>query len=291
MRIKRLILLLSSALFLSGCTLPFAGKKAGLQITANPAASVFLDNKSLGQTPVYQEGLKPGTYALKITGSDTTLAPFEGKITLNSGSVTVVDRQLTADVSKAHGYILTFETLSNKTATEINLISFPDRVSVMIDGAPVGFTPFKSDSITAGPHIFTLASPGYEDLVIRASAQSGHRLVINAQLGVQMIVPAPTPEATPSAAPTTTPKPSVDITPLPKQATDAAVLKPYVEISSTPTGWLKVRATADSNGQELAKVNPGDKFPYFATSGSWFQIEYLTGKKGWVSSTYAKLVN
>lgn len=291
MRAKRLILLLSSALFLSGCTLPFAGKKAGIQVTANPQAAVFLDNKSLGQTPVLQEGLKPGTYTVKVTANDTSLASWEGKVTLNPGALTVLDRQLSADAGKAHGYSLTFESLSEKTATEVNVVSFPDTVSVMVDGAPVGFTPYKNNSIASGAHTFTLTSPGYQDLVLKASVQPNHRLVINAQLGIQMIIPTPTQQVTPSATPTLTPTPSIEITPLPKQATDAAIIKPYVVISSTPTGWLKVRATASSNGEELAKVNPSDKFPYLVTSGSWFQIEYSSGKKGWVSSAYARIVN
>jgi len=168
MKPTRLILILFTSLLLGGCSF-FGGKKAGIQVTANPQANIFLDNKSLGQTPVYQEGLKPGTYTLKVAASDQTLSAWEGKITLNAGALTVIDRQLAADPAKSFGYTLTFEALANKTATEVNLVSFPDTVSVMVDGAPVGFTPFKSDSIAAGGHTFTLTSPGYQDQVIKAS--------------------------------------------------------------------------------------------------------------------------
>src|SRR3989344_4958884 len=286
MKPTRLILILFTSLLLGGCSF-FGGKKAGIQVTANPQANIFLDNKSLGQTPVYQEGLKPGTYTLKVAASDQTLSAWEGKITLNAGALTVIDRQLAADPAKSFGYTLTFEVLANKTATEVNLISFPDTVSVMVDGAPVDFTPFKSDSIAAGGHTFTLTSPGYQDQVIKASVRAGNRLVINVQLGAQTIVPTPTPNATPSATPTPG---RVEITPLPKQATDAAVLKPYVEILPTPdNNHLKVRSENVIGNNIIAIVNTGDKFPYVSTSGSWYQIEYLTGKKGYVSATYAKL--
>lgn len=291
MKARRLIVVLTTSLLLAGCTLPFSGKKAGIQVTANPQANVFLDNKSLGQTPVYQNGQKPGTYNIKISASDTTLAPWEGKVTLNPGVLTVIDRQLAGDPTKAHGYILSFEALTSKTATEVNLVSFPDTVSVMVDGAPIGFTPFKSDSIASGPHTFTLTSPGYQDLIVKASVQTGQRLVINAQLGAQTIVPTPTP--TPNATPSATPTPdSVGITPLPKQATGSAVLKPYVEILATPdNNHLKVRSENVIGNNIIAIVNTGDKFPYLSTSGSWYQIEYATGKKGYVSSAYAKIVN
>lgn len=288
MKLVRLILILSTSVLLAGCSL-LGGKKAGIQVTANPQANVFLDSQSLGQTPVYQEGLKPGTYTLKVASNDQALATWEGKVTLNGGALTVVDRQLATDPTKSFGYTLTFEALASKTATEVNLISFPDTVSVMVDGAPVGFTPFKSDSIAAGGHTFTLTSPGYQDQVIKASVKAGNRLVINVQLGAQTIIPTPTPTplSTPSATPTVNP---AEITPLPKQASDAAVLKPYVEILTTPTNFLRVRATAGASGVEVAKVNPGDRFPYLSTESGWYQIEYLTGKKGYVSTTYAKLV-
>src|SRR3990167_9258572 len=286
MKLSRLILILSTSLLLGGCSF-FGGKKASIQVTANPQANIFLDNKSLGQTPVYREGLKPGTYTLKIAASDQTLSAWEGKITLNAGALTVIDRQLAADPAKSFGYTLTFEVLANKTATEVNLVSFPDTVSVMVDGAPVGFTPFKSDSVASGAHTFTLTSPGYQDMVVKASVQSGHRLVVNAQLAMANVTPTPPPLTSPSAS---APGPSVDITPLPKQATDAAVLKPYVEILPTPdNNHLKVRSENVIGNNIIAIVNTGDKFPYVSTSGSWYQIEYLTGKKGYVSTTYAKL--
>lgn len=291
MTTKRLIVLLTLSFLLAGCSLPFGGKKAGIQVTANPQASVFMENKSLGQTPVYQNGQKPGTYNVKITASDTTLVPWEGKVTMNPGVLTVIDRQLASDPARAHGYILTFEPLTTKTATEVNIVSFPDIVSVTIDGAPVGLTPMKSDSVSAGAHTFTLTSPGYQDLVVKASALIGQRLVISAQLGVQDIVPTPTPSplATPSA--TLTPS-SVEITPLPKQATNSAVLKPYVEILVTPdNNHLKVRSENVIGNNIIAIVNTGDKFPYVSTGGAWYQIEYQKGLKGWVSATYAKLNN
>lgn len=290
MKAKRLVFVLISSFLLSGCSL-LGGNKAGIQVTTNPQANVTLNGKSLGQTPVYQEDVKVGSYDIKITSSDSSLLPWEGKVTLNSGVLTVVDRQLANEANKSHGYALFFEKLTNKTAAEVSVISFPDTVSVTVDGAPIGFTPFKSDSIGAGPHTFTLTSAGYQDKVIKALVKAGYRLVINAQLGVQTITPTPTPEATPSATPTH--KTPANITPLPKQATDSAVPKPYVEILSTPSSppnQLKVRADAGTEYAILAIVNTSDKFPYLDVKGSWYQIEYLKGSKGWVSATYAKLV-
>lgn len=294
---SRLSLIFISALLLTACSLPFGSRNAGIQVGANPQSVVFIDGKNMGQTPVYVETLKPGDVTVRIEPSDKSLAPWEGKVSLNEGTLTVIDRQLASDVTKSHGYSLTFEKLTNKTSSEISVISFPDNVALSIDGAPVGFTPYKGDSQTVGTHTLLLTSPGYEDQTIKAKINQGYRLVVNVQLSAQAIAPTPeltpliaTPSATPSITPKVSPTTKLDITPLPKQASSSAITTPYVEILSTPTGWLKVRAEANASSAEVAKVNPGDRFPYLDVNGSWYEITYLEGKQGWVSAQYTKLV-
>ena len=294
-KLIRFSVLFFSSLLLSACTLPF-GNRAGVQVTANPQGNVFLNDQPLGQTRVYQEDNKPGEYTLKIVPSDTTLQSWEGRVNLTSGTLTVVDRQLATSPEKAQGYILSFEKLSDKNAAEVNIVSLPNTVSILVDGNPSGFTPLSTSSIAAGGHTFTFTAPGFAEKVVKATVQGGYRLNVNVSLASQDIVPSPTPTATPSAtiSPTpttnTSPTPAASITPLPKQATSSAVTKPYVEILSTPTGWLRVREDASASSTEVARVNPGDKFPYLITQSGWYQIEYQKGKKGWISATYAKLV-
>lgn len=281
--------------FLSGCTIPFIEQKSGLQVTVNPQANIFLDGKALGQSPFYSETLKAGQYTVKVNSTDPSLSAWEGKVTLSPGVLTYVERQLASDPTKAHGYILSFEQLTKKDSSEVSVISTPDTVSVTIDGVPGGFTPLKTDSVTVGPHTFTLSSPGYQDKIVKASVKAGQRLVINVQLATQTIVPIPIPTVEPVASPSAVPSPTVknaQITPLPKQASTSAVPKPYVEILATPTNFLRVRQDPDANGTELAKVNPGDKFPFLQKDPTnlWIQIYYQDQLKGWIFAQYAKLV-
>ena len=282
-------------ILLSGCSINIFGQKSGIQITSNPQANVTLNGQAMGNTPVYQENNKPGTYVVRLSSTDMTLQPWEGKVNLVAGTITIVDRQLGATTDQSHGYTLSFEKLSNKTSTEVNVISLPNTSSVLIDGSPSGFTPLTSNAVIPGPHTFTLTAPGYQDKVIKASVQAGYRLVINAQMAVQVIAPNPTPTATPSASPTPTKSPvkTPTVTTLPKQASSSATVmsKPYVEILTTPTGWLKVREQASISSAELAKVNPGDKFHYQeASAAGWLKIEYTAGEYGFVSTQYSKLV-
>jgi len=61
---------------------------------------------------------------------------------------------------------------------------------------------------------------------------------------------------------------------------------------STPTGFLRVRSEPSTAGEEVAQVDPGDRFPYLETDEDtgWFKIEYEDGEEGWVSNQYAKKV-
>ena len=291
-RFNQLLCLLSSAIFLSGCSLNIFGQKSGIQITANPQVDVTLDGQNFGKTPIFQDNTKPGLYTIRMTPLDTSLDPWESKINLTSGAYTVVDRQFGKSPDQSSSYILSFEKLSDKNRTEVVFVSNPGNVTISADGSPAGFSSNPLTNLPAGDHTFTFSTPGYQEKVIRAKVQEGFRLIINIQMATQIIIPTPTP--TPLATPSATPTPTIagTITPLPKQSTSSASLKvPYVEILTTPTGFLRVRAAAAVSSAELAQVNPGDKFAYRDSDVTgWYQIEYLAGKWGFVSSQYAKLV-
>ncbi len=297
---KRLLLIFVAALTLSACTLPTFGgsQKSGLQVTSTPQATAYLDGNSLGLTPVLEETLKPGDYTIKLVPSDATIQPWEAKITLQNGVLTVIDRKLSSSPDQSNGYILSFEKLKNKKDTQLAVTTIPDSVTVSVDGNPGGFTPVSLDTIAEGDHTILMNSPGFEDKLVRARTVKGFRLTITAQLAKKA---APPEEATPSAEATSsalldllTPAPSKKPTPTPTKKTTVAtssanIAKPYVEIQDTPTGFLRVRATP--NGEEVAQVLPGQRFSYLnETTNGWHKIEYSPGQVGYVSGQYAIVV-
>lgn len=185
---KKILIFLSLSLLLSACQfkIPFLDKKkAGLQVTSTPQATVMFDGTSLGTTPLVKEDLEPGQYTLKLTPQDPQLSPWQTNVTLSSGILTVVDRKLSNNSDQNHGYILSFEELSSKNDTEIAISTLPDSANVSVDGAPKGFTPISLDTIQAGEHVIALTSPGYKDKTIRARNLPGYRLTISAQLSQQ----------------------------------------------------------------------------------------------------------
>lgn len=288
----RLVAISVFSVLLAGCNLnPFA-KKAGIQVTAHPDANVIVNGESVGKTPYYADNKKPGTYTIQMTAVDSGQT-WEGKVELLGGTLTTVHREFADTSDKSHSYTLSFEKLSNNKAAAVSIVSLPANATISIDGKPQGFTPLSLD-IESGPHVFTFTAPGYQDKIVNASVQPGYRLVLSFTMAALDITPTPTPTiATPSAGLVTPTPTKTAVTPLPKQATSsAAIAKPYVEILSTPTGFLRVRETASTSGTELAQVLPGEKFAYkeAGSTTSWYQIEYLKGKWGFVSATYAKLV-
>ena len=288
---KRYLLLLPLAVLLSACSFPVIGRKAGLLVTADPQANIQVNQEPSGLSPFRNNDLKAGEYDIKIIPQDPSLQPWESRVSLTAGTLTIVERHLAVDPTKAHGFVLHFTKTDKKDSAEISITSIPNSVSVLIDSQPAGFTPTFNNSITPGTHTITLTAPGYQDEIINANIQAGHQLNIDSQLASQSVEVPLTPTSTPTPTPPPDPSPTSSpgtITPLPSQATSAAITRPYVEILSTPTGWLRVRQEPTTSSSEIAKVNPGDKFPYLDSQSGWYQIQ-LTDQSGWISGTYAKL--
>lgn len=293
------VYLLLFTVLLTGCTLP-GRKKSALSVSTTPKATIFLDGEHLGQTPYYNEKLKPGDYVLKIVPESTgqALNPWEGRVTLSPGILTVVNRELGLTQDDSSGEILSFETSADKNATSISVVTTPDGAVVNLDGEPKGFAPISLDKITEGDHILLISSPGYQDKTIKAKTVKGNKLIVSVQLARAAVAPPvdaeSQPEATPAASPKASIKPSATPTTSPspkaspKSGSTTTPAKPYVTIDSPDTGWVRVRSEPSTAGEELTKVDHSQSFPLIDEKSGWYQIEYETGKKGWISGKYAE---
>ena len=61
-----------------------------------------------------------------------------------------------------------------------------------------------------------------------------------------------------------------------------------MKINSPDIGWVRVREEASTASEELTKVDHNDTFPLKNSDSGWYQIEYETGKLGWISGKYAE---
>ena len=288
---KKLLLLLGAALMLGGCTVPSLNKKpAGLEINTSSPATVYLNGASVGTTPYKNTALNAGDYTVKLVPTDSSLSPYETKVTLSSSVSTVISRTLASSDTDTFGYTLALQPdPSGKTL--LSVISDPDTVNVTLDGTPHGFTPLSNLDISVGDHSLVVVSPGYVQQNISVNTVKGYNLVVNLKLASQTISLTPPPPATSSASPS--PLPSVSPKPSPKVATSSAttVKPPYVVVNTTSTGWLRVRQDASASSSELGKANVGEKLPYLGetSSSGWFKVEF-ENQTGWVAGQYVTLV-
>lgn len=311
---KKLRVLLLGIL-LSGCTITFlSGKKSGIKITTSPGATVILDGKQLGQTPLDRSDLKPKSYKLQLVPSSGQ--PWETTVTLRENVQVVVERIFGESDQESEGYVMELEQIADKTQSQLSAVTIPDLATVRIDGQPKGFAPVTTTLGSDGTHEAAISSAGYNGKKIVLSTPKGYRLQLTVQLSRSKLV-EPTQESSPSAqpeetptpiptptpkkdkptptptplvakpSPTPTPKPTLTATPTPS----LAPTRPYVEILDTPTGWLRVRSEPNtSTGKEITKVYPKETYRYIETNDTgWYRIELPDGQEGWISGQYAKL--
>lgn len=240
------------------------GQQAGLKVTSIPEASVFVDDEFKSKTP-YEEKFSVGTYTVKLTPEGTGLdtASWQQQIELTSGLLTFINRELGPTDLTSAGEILRLEPIEGENS-EVSVVSRPDGATAALDGEERGSTPLNIPDVAPGDHTLFVFAPGFKGRQIKINTIEGHKL--NADVQLALIEEA--------------------------EATEEGKLSETegetVRILDTPTGWLRVREEPTLSATEAAKVDPGKEFPFLDEREGWFQIEYESGKEGWVSSRYSE---
>lgn len=265
-----LLAVISAIFFLLGY---YKEKPGGVSINTSPASNVYINGNLAGKTP-YKNSYQAGEITLKLVPAsvDTILIAYETKITLVPGIETIVRREFGNTEDTSSGDVISFDKIGSKEVGLI-VISTPENAQVSLDGLPQGFAPYKTSGISPAQHQITVKAPGYADRVITARTLEGFRLSLYAKLAK---VSEPQPTATP-----------------------APIVKTYVQILSTPTGFLRVRSGPGTTGTEIAQVKPGDEYPFLDedVATGWVKIQYEApaaglpnGITGWVSGQYVKKI-
>jgi hypothetical protein len=275
-------------------------KQGELKVESQPTASVFLDEKHIGRTPIGKTSYKvnSGEYTLKIT-PDTgavTLANFQEKIKISPNTLTYVDVILSESDLTTSSYVLWLEKMTGKKS-ELSVVTTPDGANVLLDDEPKGISPMIISDVTPGDHTLSVVSRGFITRTVKIKLNAGYRLIASIKLSLAPGGTAPTEDttATGSGKPAETkptPKGSITGTPkvTPTKSTSAEPAKPYALIKDTPTGFLRVRSDAATTSAELARVKPGEKYSILDEKTDWFKIQLEATKSGWISSQYAQKV-
>ena len=263
--------------------------QAGLQVSSNPPATIFLDEKEMGMTPNEWQNLKPGEVTLKLVpqATATTYFPWETKIKLINGMVAVVNREFGETESASAGEVMTMEKIADKKSASLAVISIPDSAVVTLNNETKGFTPVSLDGLTEGNFEVRVSANGYQERMVRVKLVDGYKLMVNVKLAEEEKEGEEGEgEGEEEAEVTGTPAPKAEVTP---KTTPPP--RPYVLIKDTPTGWLRVRIEPSIAATEAAKVNPGEMYSLIDEESGWYKIEYEEDEEGWISGQYAEKYN
>lgn len=251
-------------------------QKGALQITSKPVSKVYLDGKYIGRTPISKtepaDMLQAGNYNIKLEPLDTRYSPYQEKISIATGIMTVVDRTFRTD-SLSEGYVISLSPLNDKNVTELEVVAIPVGSSVALDSEPIGKTPLLHKNPTESDHIINVSKNGYNEKSIRIRTPKGFKLTVIAYLSIGEDGQAPDEESA-------TPAPQ---TPAPSPTPASSIL-----ILDTPTGFLRVRQSPDINSAQITTVTPDSTYPLLNEQTGWYQIKLDDDQSGWVSSEYSR---
>jgi TonB family protein len=157
----------------------------GLRIeTRPPGASVSLDGRAAGETPLAIKDLRPGIHQLRLS--------LEGH----------APAELTFEVPEGTSAVpLSFIMPPLLAPAEIH--SNPEAATVMVDNRVIGLTPIQKLSLNAGPHEIRIERSGFLPAVKQVEARPGVKLLVQARLDPAPADLAPVPAASPVAPPLT----------------------------------------------------------------------------------------
>lgn len=229
--------------------------KSGISILSQPAeATVFIDQKEVGRTPYENKDLQVKEYLIKIEKDQSV---WEGKVSLNSGTVTVINRDLAENIASQSGEILSLEK-----GRGLTVISNPNNATVTLDGQDYGSTP-ATFNIESGEYTIMVSHPNFLPRSIKANLPKNYNLVVSVDLALS----------------------EADLTAV---TTPVISETPQVVVKTTPTGFLRVRDKPSLNGKEIGRVKPGDLLVLLEDQGEWMRIRTPEEVEGYVSSSYVE---
>ncbi|OGK55480.1 hypothetical protein A3B56_01175 [Candidatus Roizmanbacteria bacterium RIFCSPLOWO2_01_FULL_45_11] len=266
------IVIIGVGLFLGRDYLPkFTSGDGELRVESSPKTTVFVNGENKGQTPLVQS-MSQGKYDIKLLPeNEQSTASWQQQVTLNPGVQTFVNVNLASTDASSSWEMITLEE-GKAGNSEISIFSYTDPAEIFFDDERKGTTPLSFQDVSAGTHNVRLLAPGHAENTIKVTMTPGYKLLLTAQL--------PRTDA-PS---TESPENNTD-----GQAEGQSTTKESVTILDTPTGWLRVRSEPSTSGEEVARVDPETSYPLVDEQSGWYQIEYETGKEGWISAQYASI--
>lgn len=243
--------------------------RAGIKIDSNPKTKVYINGQEVGLSPFQDENLKEGEYLVELREVEATAAAspsasirgWKGYVALNTGTLSVVNREIGDNLTNSSGEVITLESGSGVT-----VISTPTEAKVIVDGTERGRTPLTIASLPSGEHQFIISHDNFLNRSIRANLVDGYNLKLNVDLALS----------------------EADLTQISSPPITSNV---ELVVKKTPTGFLNVRETASTNAKVVVQVKPGDTLVLLEELPNWDRVRTGGGEEGFVSSSYIEKKN
>ena len=293
---------------------------SGLQVMTNGIdASLYLNGEFLDKTPFYKKDITPGRYTLKIEPGDQNLASYETPITLNAGLLTVVDWQPGTKPETSGGIVYEMEKI-DRSNIEVSFITIPDGAVLAFNSNPSQFAPVLLKNLQEGTYPFEVSMPSYQTLSQTINVVKGYRLNVlinlpkdegyeermknntnieasaSASLSVDSTQEEPEEE---KANETSTKKSNISQTlkEADEEASETTALsKASKKVTILSTNFfkdgqevLRVRDNPTLSGDEIGFVKTHQIYALLLQKSGWYKIAF-DNKEGWISSSYAKIV-
>lgn len=229
--------------------------KGGLKIMAFPEAAVYLNGLEVGKTPFSEENLNVGEYSVQLISPESS---WQGKITLNKGALSVINRSLASTEATSSG-----DSLVLDQGQGVIITSSPTGSSIEIDGKLMGVTPLSVSDLSPGAHSFNISHNNYSARKVEVVLPANLSLHIDVDLALiikgEGIVETPT---------------------------IAKVQK--LVVKQTPLGYLRLREKPSLNSKEVAQVSSGEVLDIISEAPGWIQVRLKNNLEGYISSQYIK---
>jgi len=243
-------------------------RKAAILVETVPTAMVYIDGEAAGRTP-YEGELVRKEVVVKLVpeGMEEPLLPYETKVVLTPGVKTIVRRALGKQEGESYGEEISFEKLPGKMAS-VAVVTEPDGARVYLNGDFKDVAPLKLGEVNPGVYQVTVGAEGYVERSFSVQVVAGYGVTVVVDLEQR----------------------AGDVQGEAAEGEDELVRE--VLIKNTPTGFLRVREEAGTQGKELMQVKPGERYQLLEESEGkdWYRIDLGDGEGGWVSVEYAEIV-
>lgn len=248
---------------------------AGIKILSNAESDVYVDDKFVGKTPFTGKFSKANIDLRLVPPAGFDYKVYETKLKLTPGVQTFIKHEFASNDDFSSDEIVSFSDSKSPDAGLV-VLSKPSGAEVWIGGVLQGNTPYFFNSITVGTHPVTIKYGGYLDKNFEIRTVESKRLTLFLKLAKE------------------------DAKSTENVNNEAESLDPtgIVEIKEIPSGYVKLRTNYGTEGDDIALLKPGEKFPFLEKNevGDWYKIIYKMpasgipkGIVGWVPAEYSRL--